>query len=203
MRIFLNMSQALVFDLETQKSFDEVGGRGNCHLLKMSVGCFYDYGTSSFVCYTENEVNDLIDHLFSAKLVVGFNIKAFDYKVLKYYTDKDFSLIPKTLDILEDVHKELGFRVSLNSLAVCTLSNEDKKIEKSADGLQALKWFKEGKIEKIKEYCAQDVLLTRDLYEYGKEKGYLYYRDAKTKERCKVRALWYSERNDYLINGIC
>lgn len=195
MRTFNNvMSSILVFDLETQKSFDDVGGHGNNHLLKMSVGCLYDYGTSSFICYTEEEIQLLIDALFQAKLVIGFNLKSFDYKVLTHYTDKDFSLIP-TLDMLEEVYKALGFRVSLNSLAVYTLSSDDKKVEKSADGLQALKWFKEGEIEKIKEYCAKDVELTRDIYEYGKNKGYLYYWDARKKERCQVRASWHNERN--------
>lgn len=187
------MTEAVVvFDLETQKSADEVGGWGNSHLLKLSVGCIYDYGTSQYVCFTEKEVEALIDLLFSARCVVGFNVKGFDYKVLKPYSLRSFDSLP-TLDILEEVKKELGFRLSLNSLSEATLSEDGKKAGKSAGGLQAIEWFKTGQIEKIKEYCTQDVKLTRELYEYGKTYGCLYYWDAKKGERCKVRASWLKQ----------
>ncbi|RLC33159.1 MAG: DEAD/DEAH box helicase, partial [Deltaproteobacteria bacterium] len=101
--------------------------------------------------------------------VVGFNIKRFDYQVLSGYSDFDFQILP-TLDILEDVHKHLGYRLSLDNLARATLGTE-----KSADGLQALRWWKQGKLREIIEYCTQDVRVTRDLYLYGLKNRYLLF----------------------------
>ena len=72
--------------------------------------------------------------------------------------------------MLVDVKKNLGFRLSLNHLAQHTLN-----AEKSADGLVSLQWYKEGKINKIIEYCKQDVEITRDLYLYGEKNGFVKY----------------------------
>lgn len=188
-------SSMVVFDLETQKGFDEVGGRENLHLLKVSVGCIYDFASSTYICYTEAEVNKLIDALFSSNCVIGFNLLQFDFKVLEPYLEpsskRKFSNI-STIDMLEETRKELGFRVSLNSFASSTLSGKDGKVEKIANGLQALEWWKSGEIEKIKEYCKHDVELTRRLYEYGRNNGYLYYWDKKRDAKLPVRASWYS-----------
>ena len=93
-----------------------------------------------------------------------FNIKRFDYRVLSAYTELDFSRIP-TLDILEKVKDQLGYRLSLDHLASATLD-----AGKTADGLDALKWWREGKMARILEYCRSDVTITRDLYRFGLEK---------------------------------
>jgi DEAD/DEAH box helicase domain-containing protein len=100
---------------------------------------------------------------------VGFNVKKFDYGVLQPYADFDLDEIT-TFDMLIDVNKKLGHRLSLNHLAENTLN-----AEKSADGLVSLQWYKEGKIDKIIEYCKQDVEITRDLFLYGESHGYVKY----------------------------
>ncbi|MBI5379890.1 MAG: hypothetical protein HZA23_07040, partial [Nitrospirae bacterium] len=82
------MSDVLVLDLETQKSFDEVGGRNNFHLLRVSVLGLYSYERDVFECFTEWEVPGLLPTLTAARLIVGFNIKRFDYTVMAPYFEK-------------------------------------------------------------------------------------------------------------------
>jgi DEAD/DEAH box helicase domain-containing protein len=154
--------KVVVFDLETQRSFQDVGGRTQMHRLGVSVGVAYSYVDDSFLVVTEDGIGALIDLLLGADLVVGYNIRGFDYEVLRAYTDVDLHKLP-TFDLMYDLEERLGFRPKLESVAVPTLGGG-----KSADGLQALEWYKQGEIEKIKEYCQEDVRVTRDLYNFGK-----------------------------------
>ncbi len=159
----------LFFDIETQRSAAEVGGWKNLHLMKVAVAVVYDSLDQKFISYLEEEMEQLVEKLKSADLVVGFNLLNFDYGVLQPYTIENLKKL-KTFDILDDVKKRLSFRLSLNHLA-----NKTLKVEKSADGLQSLKWFKEGKIDLITEYCKKDVEITRDLFQFGLENEYLLY----------------------------
>ena len=161
----------LFFDLETQHSFEEVGGREYMEKLLVSVAVTYSPLTGEFKSYTEPQVFYLIEDLFQADTIVGFNLINFDYRVLKPYTPKDFSQL-HTIDMLLHIRERLGFRVSLDSLAQATLGTG-----KSADGLQAIRWYREGKMEELKSYCKDDVEITYRLYEYGKQNGYVYYQD--------------------------
>ena len=159
----------LYFDLETQKSAEDVGGWGNIHDMKLAVGVVWDSCEQEYFSYQENTALQLVEKLQTADLVVGFNVKKFDYGVLQPYADFDLDEIT-TFDMLIDVNKKLGHRLSLNHLAENTLN-----AEKSADGLVSLQWYKEGKIDKIIEYCKQDVEITRDLFLYGESHGYVKY----------------------------
>lgn len=161
----------IFFDLETQRTFDEVGGRHNLSRLGLAAAVTYDSSTGEYSTFTENEVEELLDRLVGADLVVGFNVKGFDYEVLKPYTDYPLQSIPTT-DMLQDIHQKLGFRLSLDSVAQATLGTG-----KSADGLQAVRWFREGQLDKVIEYCRRDVQVTKRLYEYGCERGYVLYWD--------------------------
>ncbi len=158
-----------VFDLETQKSAAEVGGWHRADLMKISCAVLYDSKTDQTIDFLESQIPRFIEHLRAFDLVIGFNIKRFDYQVLKGYTDFDFMQLTN-LDILEAVKNQLGFRLSLDHLASATLG-----AHKTADGLQALRWWQQGKILEIISYCRQDVKITRDLYRYGIHKGYLLY----------------------------
>ena len=160
-----------VFDLETQRSAQEVGGWHRADKMKVSCAVLYDSRSDSFFEFLEADIPKLIEHLSELELVVGFNVKRFDYKVLRGYSQFDFTSLP-TLDILEEVHKRLGYRLSLDHLASITLG-----AKKSANGLMALKWWKEGRIRQIVDYCRQDVAITRDLFLYGNEKGHLLFRN--------------------------
>jgi len=164
-----NEHRILYFDLETQKSADDVGGWGNIHEMKLAVGVVWDSCEQEYFSYLEGAASQLVKKLRTADLVVGFNVKKFDYGVLQPYADFDLDEIT-TFDMLIDVNKKLGHRLSLNHLAENTLN-----AKKSADGLVSLQWYKEGEIDKIIKYCKQDVEITRDLFLYGESHGYIKY----------------------------
>ena len=172
----------VVFDLETQLSAQEVGGWHNARKMRVSVGVVYDSGLDDFLVFREERVDGLLDALKQADLVVGFNVNRFDYEVLRGYTDFRFASLP-TLDLLEHVKERIGVRLSLDTLAQATLG-----AAKTADGLQALTWWKQGRLEEITHYCRADVAITRDLYLFGRDNGYLLYRNKAQKiVRCPVR----------------
>ena len=159
-----------VFDLETQRSAQEVGGWHMAHRMRVSCGVVYDSGSDTYDVYPEDSMDRLIDHLRRFDLVVGFNSRRFDYRVLSAYSDYDFTQMP-TLDLLEAVYNQLGFRLSLDHLAQQTLG-----INKTGSGLDALRWWKQGRLDQIIEYCRMDVRITRDLYRFAQKNGYLVYR---------------------------
>jgi DEAD/DEAH box helicase domain-containing protein len=158
------------FDIETQRLADEVGGWGNIHLMRLALAVLYDRTSDDFSVFTEEQVEELIHRLQSFDLVVGFNVKRFDYRVLGAYSPLDFGNIP-TFDILEDIHQRLGFRLSLAHLAEQTLARP-----KSGDGIQAVQWFRQGNLDAVISYCKDDVVITRELFEFGLSHGYLLYR---------------------------
>jgi DEAD/DEAH box helicase domain-containing protein len=163
------MGDTLVLDLETQKTFDEVGGRENLHRLRVSVAGIYSYEQDLFQTFTEWETPALGELLMSARLIVGFNIKRFDFPVLEPYLKRSLRHLP-ALDIMEEVEKHLGHRLSLEALVRATLGEG-----KTGSGLDAIRYFRNGEMEKLKSYCLSDVRLTRNLYEYGKRHGCLRY----------------------------
>ena len=165
------------FDVETQRTFDEVGGRHNIRKLGLSAAVTYSTAGGTFRHYTEDTVDDLIAELKAADLVVGFNVLSFDYEVLRAYSNERLDRLP-TVDMLDHIYKRLGFRVSLDSLAASTLGTA-----KSADGLQAVRWYKQGRIKEILDYCQQDVEVTRQLYEYGKQYKHVKFRDRNYREQ--------------------
>jgi DEAD/DEAH box helicase domain-containing protein len=168
----MNQDTNIVFvDTETQRLADEVGGWHNVSRMGLAAAVTFSTRSSSFRHFTEEQVADLVAELQAADLVVGFNVLRFDYKVLRPYTSVDLLGLP-TLDMLDHIHRRLGFRVSLDALAVATLGTS-----KSADGIQAVRWYREGRIDEVLAYCEQDVAVTRDLYEYGQRNKHLRFRD--------------------------
>jgi DEAD/DEAH box helicase domain-containing protein len=161
----------IFFDLETQKSAEEVGGWENKRAMRLSVAVTYNLRKGRFEVFTEDKIGDFLQELLVADLIIGFNIKRFDYAVLSRYTTFDLEKVP-TLDILEVVRKRLGFRLSLDHLSQSTLG-----YGKIGTGLDALRWFREGRMDRLTDYCKHDVKIVRELYEYGKEHGYLLFKD--------------------------
>jgi DEAD/DEAH box helicase domain-containing protein len=139
--------------------------------MGLAVAVTADLETGEPRVYTEAQVDDLLADLTRAACIIGFNLRRFDFGVLRGYRDLDYAALP-ALDILEEVHASLGFRLSLNHLAQETLG-----APKLADGLQSLAWWKAGEVDKIIEYCKADVDLTRRLFDFGRMHGYLLYRD--------------------------
>jgi DEAD/DEAH box helicase domain-containing protein len=163
------MKNIVYFDLETQKSADEVGGWDKVSDMRMSVGVTYSTGRGDYRIYGEGQVDALLQDLRRADLVVGFNNLGFDYEVLHAYTIFDLRQLP-TLDLLTEIRKTVPHRLSLDSIAQATMG-----LEKTSDGMQALRWFKEGKLVEIAEYCCYDVKITRLVHEYGAARKQLFY----------------------------
>jgi len=172
-----------VLDIETQRSAKEVGGWHRAARMKVSCAVLYDSQKDTYFEYVEGQIPALFDKLRELDLVIGFNIKRFDYLVLSAYTDMDFKAIP-TLDLLEKVKDRLGYRLSLDHLASATLD-----AGKTADGLDALRWWKEGKMAKILEYCRSDVAITRDLFRFGRENRYVLFRN-KAEQTVRLPVDW-------------
>jgi DEAD/DEAH box helicase domain-containing protein len=179
--------RVVFMDLETQKLAGEVGGWRNTHLMRVSVAVAYDSRTGTFHSFTEDRVEDLVALLAGADLVVGFNVKRFDYGVLSAYSALDLSTL-NTFDILQDVHRRLGHRLGLDHLAKETLNRG-----KTADGLQAVDWFRTGDMERLTAYCREDVAVTRDLFRFGLENGHLVYRRKKENRRVRLLVDWKLE----------
>ena len=150
----------------------------------------YRYGVDRYEAYLESELPALAPLLQQAELVIGFNIKRFDWPVLGPYLSYPITSIP-TLDILDDVVKHLGHRVSLESLGQGTLGRG-----KTASGLDALRWFKEGKFDLIKQYCLDDVRLTKDVYDYGKQHGKLFATSRYGSEKLEIPVFWPERKRD-------
>ena len=170
------MSQNIVyFDLETKHAaVDKMG---------MSIGVTYSTARGDYKIYGEPEVEDLIKELQRADLVVGFNHIRFDYRVLEGYSIFDFSQVP-SLDMLIVLNDTLGHRLKLDSIAQATLG-----CEKSAEGLQAIEWFKQGKLAEIAEYCCFDVKITKLVHEYGAAHGHVCYTN-RFGNKLKVEVEW-------------
>ncbi|MGE9268042.1 MAG: ribonuclease H-like domain-containing protein [Verrucomicrobiales bacterium] len=173
------MPGTVYFDLETQRSFGDVGGAANKDKMGMSVGVTFSTETGKYHIYGEDEVEALIDQLVKADLVVGFNHIYFDYPVLQGYTIYDLANQTVNCDMLIELEKALGHRIKLDSVASATLG-----VGKTADGLDALRWWQAYKksgdpdyMMKIAEYCCYDVKVTKEVYEYAARHGHLKYDD--------------------------
>lgn len=202
--IKMTMKDFLVFDLETQRSASDVGGWNNIPEMKVSVGVVWDSRTQKFHTYYEKEVKELITHLKSGPTVIGYNHMGFDYAVLSGYyqagPERDTALKAfkalDNLDLLVMIKDVLGKRVKLDQVARPTLD-----VGKSADGLLALKWYKEylegdnTKLKMIADYCVQDVAVTRDVYLYGLEHNELLYIDKQSGIQ-KMKINWYPDTSE-------
>jgi hypothetical protein len=166
------MRDIVYFDLETQRTANDAGGWDRKRDMGMSVGVTYSTRLGEYRIYTEKRVQELIDQLVRADLVVGFNVINFDYEVLMGYTILDLPHQCRTLDLMVDLEASLGHRLGLDAVATATLG-----VGKTGDGLDAIRWWREGRLMEIAEYCCFDVKCTRLVHEYGRDNGRLYYTD--------------------------
>ena len=171
--------QYLVFDVETRRSAAEVGGWNRADRMGVSIAVAYDSRADDFFTYTQEALPELFARMRAAQLVVGFNSFRFDYAVLSAFAPFDLRALPG-LDLLRRVQDSLKYRVSLDNLGQATLGEP-----KSADGLQALRWWQEGRLDDIAAYCRKDVDLTRRLYLFGLEHGWLLFTN-KAGQRVRV-----------------
>lgn len=162
--------RAITFDIESI-SDSLVRGRVDVNEQELTVVAIHDSLTNEYSSYFKEELSRLWPILEHADLLIGFNSDAFDIPLLNRYYPGDLSHL-HSLDLLSEVQKVLGRRIRLQSIAEATLGRG-----KSSDGLKASAWWKEGKTEKVREYCIEDVRLTRELYDYALKHGTLKYKD--------------------------
>ena len=150
----------------------------------MSLGVAYSTALGEYRIYSESRVDTLIQQLLSADLVVGFNLINFDYEVLMGYTILDLPSQLPTLDLLVEIEKKTGSKPKLGNLAQTTLG-----VGKLADGVDAIKWWREKRILEIAEYCCFDVKVTKLLHEYALANRELFYND-KFNRKQRVELKW-------------
>ncbi len=165
----------VVFDLETQNTFQDAGSNNPVD-LDISVACVYDSGTDAYTVVDISELNTIWPIIENAEALVGYNSNHFDIPLLNKYYPGDLTHI-KSIDLLEDIRTSLGRRLRLDDVAQATLG-----AKKSGHGLQAIKWWREGDIASIKKYCKQDVKITKDLFEYAREHKHVLFKDGARKK---------------------
>jgi len=176
--------KTVLFDVETMRSAEEVGGWNRAHRMGISVAVALHLEEGRFATYFEADVPALIAELKSADLVVGYNSRRFDYAVLSGYTGEDYARSLATLDLLESLREKLRFRVGLDHVARETLGRG-----KSGDGLQSLEWVKQGRLDLVEAYCRDDVEILRDVYLFGRREGYVVV-TSKSAGRIRVPVEW-------------
>lgn len=161
----------IFFDIETKNTFQDIG-KNEPAALNLSIVCIYDSETKEYTSYLEGELNKLWPIIEQADMLIGYNSDHFDIPLLNKYYPGDLTKI-KSLDLLKEIKDSIGKRLKMDHVAEGTLG-----INKSGHGLQAITWWKQGEIEKIRAYCIDDVKITKKLYEYALKNKKLKYRDS-------------------------
>lgn len=158
----------ITFDIETEGDFRTNGDFSN---LEITVVGIHDSETDEYSSFLRSELSQLWPILERADILVGYNSDHFDIPILNKYYAGNLSHI-KSIDLLKEVKNVLGRRLRLDSLAEGTLGKK-----KSGNGLEAQTWWREGNIEKVRQYCIDDVRITNELYLHALKKGSLKYKD--------------------------
>lgn len=179
----------VVFDLETQNIFQDVGSNDPT-ALDISVATVYDYGTDTYTTVDISELSSLWPIIESADALVGYNSNHFDIPLLNKYYPGELTHI-KSIDILEAIKASLGRRLRLDSVAQATVG-----AKKSANGLQAVRWWREGKIKEIKQYCEQDVKVTKQIFDYALKNGHVLFKDGYRKKEIPLDITSWLEKDE-------
>lgn len=177
----------IVFDIETKNTFEDVGGQANIGKLEASVVGVYSYAADTYRAFEEREFSELGEVLQRASLLVGFYSKKFDVPVMEKYFPFKLAAV-KHMDILEEIEKRLGRRIGLGVLAEANLG-----VGKSAHGLEAIEFWKRGELQKLKDYCLQDVKITKEIYDRILTQKYLWIPDRNVPQMTKLDFSDYKE----------
>ena len=186
----------IIFDLETQNTFQDVGSNNSAD-LDISVGTFYDSETDTYTTVTIDELQNVWPILEKADALVGYNSNHFDIPLLNKYYPGDLTQI-KSIDLLEEIRKSLGRRLRLDSVAEATVG-----AKKSGHGLQAVRWWHEGKIAEIKKYCEQDVRVTKKVFDYAALNGHVKFKDGNRKREIPLdTSSWATKEESALTHSL-
>jgi len=179
----------VVFDLETQNLFEEVGST-NAADLDISVATFYETDTDTYTTVHVDDLQQVWPIIERADALVTYNGNHFDIPLLDKYYPGDLTQI-KSIDILVSIRDSLGRRLRLDSVAAATIGSK-----KSADGLQAVRWWREGKIKEIMKYCEQDVKVTKRIFDFALENGFVKFKDGYRKKEIPLDISTWTEKED-------
>lgn len=163
----------VTFDIETANLIP-VMSRQEFHRMDLAIVGVHDSETGEYTSYSKEELPKLWPIIEQADVLIGYNSDGFDIPLLNHYYPGDLTKI-RSLDLMAEVYKALGRRLRLQNLAEATLGHG-----KSADGIKAVEWWQQGLYDKVREYCIQDVRVTRELYDYARTNGVLKYKDLKS-----------------------
>lgn len=178
------IDRRIVLDLETKKTFDDVGGRSHFDKLGVSVVGVYRYETDEYVCFEEKEFGQLQNLLIDASLIIGFNHIQFDMPVLQPYLSVDVKKFV-CFDIMLALQEKLGHRVGLDSVASASLG-----IGKTGSGLDAIRYYNEGKWAELKSYCLNDVKVTKEVLEFGLKHKKIFFSSKFGDQKKEVKIDW-------------
>lgn len=164
----------VILDVETQQTFDEVGGYFPDRLKISFAGANIRQGygePGEFRSYFEKDIPELLSLLEKADVIVGFNVVGFDLPTFTNYYNGDVNDLP-ALDLMLRIKDSTGHRIALDAVAKETLG-----IGKTGNGLDAIRYYRNNELDKLEKYCLQDVKVTRDLLDYGYSKGEVKFRN--------------------------
>lgn len=175
------MKFEVIFDTETKKFFDEIDDY-DASKLGVSITSVYSRTLDDnfnevegkMQSFWEKDFGEMFKLFEKADRIIGFNSIGFDVPALSTYLPKHWPKLPH-FDILAEIKKAEGKRMSLDSLAKETLGTH-----KNDSGVNAIKYWAEGTPEslaKLQKYCEMDVAITRDIYDYAMKNGVLRYVD--------------------------
>ena len=185
------MIDHVVFDVEIAKTIEEVGGWDNTEKMGVAVACLWQYQDQRMRIYGPDDVEALQDRLLSADRVSSYNGFLFDFPVVFKIPKRDW-IHPlnddilylkgmvglKSNDILRRIWISQGFNpdrwdpkmggTKLDDVAGATIGSR-----KIGNGADAPKWYQAGLVQRVVNYCADDVAIEPDLTDFVDRYGYV------------------------------
>jgi DEAD/DEAH box helicase domain-containing protein len=175
------MVKEVFFDIETKRIFDDIEGNDPADLGISIISVFTrnvdnkgDEIEGKMYSYWENDFANMWALFSNADRIIGFNSLHFDVPAMAPLAPYDFKKLMH-FDIMDHVKNALGFRAGLGAIAAETLGHT--KID---HGLNAVKYWAEHTEEslaKLKKYCEADVMVTKEVYDFGMKNKLLKFKD--------------------------
>lgn len=175
------MFTEVIFDIETKKLFEDIS-TNNPFDLQVSIVSLYrrqlddnfNEISGEILSFWQQDFDKMWPLFADANRVIGFNSLGFDVPAIAPLCSYNFKNL-NHFDILAKVKESLGFRLSLDAIAKETLGKGKIDV-----GTNAVLYWNQGTPEslaKLKHYCEVDVLITKDVYDYGLKNKQLKYKD--------------------------